>query len=320
MAEMIAIRNLTKRFGAITAVDDVSFTVGRGEVLGFLGPNGAGKSTTMKMLAGFLAPTAGTAAVCGYDVQQQPIRAKAELGYLPEGAPAYPDMTPRGFLGFVAAVRGFDGAERVKRIDSAVARANLQDVLEQPIETLSKGFKRRVGLAQALIHDPKVLVLDEPTDGLDPNQKYEVRRLIETMAADKAIVVSTHILEEVEAVCTRVIIIAGGRVVADGTPVDLAARDPIHNAVLVRLDPAAVAAARQKLGALAGVASVEAITDGTGLIVHPADGRPLVTEIGALARGEPWRVSELRVEHGRLETVFRHITGGLKSAAPAASA
>ncbi len=311
MTEMIAIRNLTKRFGPITAVDDVSFSVGQGEVLGFLGPNGAGKSTTMKMLAGFLAPSAGTASVCGFDVQQQPIQAKSELGYLPEGAPAYPDMTPRGFLGFVAAVRGFDGAERTRRIAVAVERANLQDVLEQPIDTLSKGFKRRVGLAQALIHDPKVLVLDEPTDGLDPNQKYEVRRLIEDMAADKAIVVSTHILEEVEAACTRVIIIAGGRVVADGTPTELAARDPIHNAVLIRLDPGAAAAARQKLGGLGGVASVEMAEDGTALLVHPADGRSLIAEIGALARAEPWRVSELRVEHGRLETVFRHITGGL---------
>ena len=218
MAEMIAIRNLTKRFGEITAVDDVSFAVGRGEVLGFLGPNGAGKSTTMKMLAGFLAPSAGSAAVCGFDVQQQPIQAKAQLGYLPEGAPAYPDMTPRGFLGFVAAIRGFDGAERAKRIELAVARANLQDVLEQPIDTLSKGFKRRVGLAQALIHDPKVLVLDEPTDGLDPNQKHHVRQLIRAMAPAKAIIISTHILEEVEAICTRAAIIARGRVVADGEP------------------------------------------------------------------------------------------------------
>jgi ABC-2 type transport system ATP-binding protein len=317
MDDMIAIRNLTKRFGAITAVDDVSFTVRRGEVLGFLGPNGAGKSTTMKMLAGFLAPSSGSAAVCGFDVQQQPIRAKSRLGYLPEGAPAYPDMTPRGFLGFVAAVRGYDGAERAKRIAVAVERANLQDVLEQPIDTLSKGFKRRVGLAQALIHDPEVLVLDEPTDGLDPNQKFEVRRLIETMAADKAIVVSTHILEEVEAACTRVIIIAGGRVVADGTPAGLAARDPIHNAVLVRLAPAAAEAARRKLRALDGVKTIDAGEDGAALLVRPVDGRSLVAEIGALARSEPWNVSELRVEHGRLETVFRQITGGL---APKAAA
>jgi ABC-2 type transport system ATP-binding protein len=294
----------------------VSFGVRKGEVLGFLGPNGAGKSTTMKMLAGFLAPTSGSASVCGFDVQQQPIKAKCELGYLPEGAPAYPDMTPRGFLGFVAAVRGFDGAERAKRIEIAVERANLQDVLEQPIDTLSKGFKRRVGLAQALIHDPKVLVLDEPTDGLDPNQKFEVRRLIETMAADKAIVVSTHILEEVEAACTRVIIIAGGRVVADGTPADLAARDPIHNAVMLRLDPASAEAARRKLRELGGVKSIDTLEDGA-LLVRPANGRSLVGEISVLVRTEPWRVSELRVEHGRLETVFRQITGGLSMPAAA---
>jgi ABC-2 type transport system ATP-binding protein len=317
MEEMIAIRNLTKRFGAITAVDHVSFAVGRGEILGFLGPNGAGKSTTMKMLAGFLAPSSGSAAVCGFDVQQQPILAKSQLGYLPEGASAYPDMTPRGFLGFVAAIRGFDGAERAKRIAIAVERANLQDVLEQPIDTLSKGFKRRVGLAQALIHDPKVLVLDEPTDGLDPNQKFEVRRLIEAMAADKAIVVSTHILEEVEAACTRVIIIAGGRVVADGTPAGLAARDPIHNAVLLRLDPSAAEAARAKLGTLGGVMAVDTVENGAALVVRPVDGRSLVAEIAALARSEPWRVSELRVEHGRLETVFRQITGGLPMPAAA---
>jgi ABC-2 type transport system ATP-binding protein len=298
-------------------VDNVSFNVGRGEVLGLLGPNGAGKSTTMKMLTGFLTPTSGTAMVIGHDVLQEPVAVKQKIGYLPEGAPAYPDMTPRGFLGFVAAIRGFDGAERAKRIAIAVERANLQAVLEQPIETLSKGFKRRVGLAQALIHDPKVLVLDEPTDGLDPNQKFEVRRLIETMAADKAIVISTHILEEVEAACTRVIIIAGGRVVADGTPAALAARDPIHNAVLLRLDPSSVEAARAKLGALDGVKAIETVENGAGLLVRPADGRSLVAEIGALARSEPWRVSELRVEHGRLETVFRQITGGL--AMPAAA-
>jgi ABC-2 type transport system ATP-binding protein len=320
MDEMIAIRNLTKRFGSITAVDDVSFTVGRGEVLGFLGPNGAGKSTTMKVLAGFLAPSAGSASVCGSDVVQQPIAAKAQLGYLPEGAPAYPDMTPLGFLGFVAAVRGFDGAERRRRIALAVDRANLGNVLHQPIDTLSKGFKRRVGLAQALLHDPKVLVLDEPTDGLDPNQKFEVRRLIETMAPDKAIIVSTHILEEVEAACTRVIIIAGGRVVADGTPLELASRDPIHNAVLVRLDPASADQARRRLGEIPGVKVIESIEGGAGLLVRPVAGPQLLTEIGALARSEPWRVSEVRVEQGRLETVFRQITGGPGRVAPTAAA
>ena len=179
MTDLIAISNLTKRFGPILAVDEVSFTVARGEVLGFLGPNGAGKSTTMKMITGFITPTSGTALVCGHDVADDPVEAKRAIGYLPEGAPAYPDMTPASFLDFVAGIRGFDGAERRTRIDLAVQRTDLAGVLNQPIDTLSKGFKRRVGLAQALLHDPEVLILDEPTDGLDPNQKHEVRALIQ---------------------------------------------------------------------------------------------------------------------------------------------
>src|SRR6185312_14979988 len=217
MDEMIEVRHLTKSFGPVTAVDDVSFDLGRGEVLGFLGPNGAGKSTTMKMITGFLAPTSGTAVICGHDIVAAPIRAKQHIGYLPEGAPAYPDMTPAGFLDFIAQIRGFSGTEAKKRIDLAVERTQLGSVLDQPIETLSKGFKRRVGLAQALLHDPDVLILDEPTDGLDPNQKHEVRRLIAAMAPEKAIVISTHILEEVDAVCSRAIVIAAGKVLADGT-------------------------------------------------------------------------------------------------------
>jgi len=214
LAALIEIERLTKRFGAFTAVDDVSFTVNRGEVVGFLGPNGAGKSTTMKMLAGFVTPSAGTARICGQDVIEAPVPAKRALGYLPEGAPTYPEMTVTGFLHFIARIRGFGGAEANERM----ARVRLQ-----PIETLSKGFKRRVGLAQALLHDPPVLVLDEPTDGLDPNQKHEVRELIRRMAPEKAIVISTHILEEVDAVCTRAIIIARGKVLADATPKQLEA-------------------------------------------------------------------------------------------------
>jgi ABC-2 type transport system ATP-binding protein len=223
---MLEIRNLSKKFGAFTAVDRVSFEVAPGEVLGFLGPNGAGKSTTMKMITGFLAPTAGTAIVAGFDIRRQPLEAKRRIGYLPEGAPAYPDMTPAGFLDFVAAVRGLRGAEARRRIDEAVAHASLGEVMYQPIETLSKGFKRRVGIAQAILHDPEILVMDEPTDGLDPNQKHEVRALIEAMAPRKAIVLSTHILEEVDAVCTRAIIGARGRIVADGTPAELAGMTP----------------------------------------------------------------------------------------------
>ncbi len=226
MTALIEIEGLTKRFGAFTAVDDVSFTVKRGEVLGCLGPNGAGKSTTMRMLAGFMTPTAGTARICGHDVQKQSIAARKALGFLPEGAPTYPDMTVTGFLRFVAAIRGYNGGEAADRVEHAIGLTQLESVRLQPVETLSKGFKRRVGLAQSMLHDPPVLVLDEPTDGLDPNQKHEVRALIARMAPEKAIVISTHILEEVGALCTRAIIIAHGRIVADGTPAELEARHP----------------------------------------------------------------------------------------------
>jgi ABC-2 type transport system ATP-binding protein len=218
LAALIEIERLTKRFGGFTAVDDVSFTVDRGEVLGFLGPNGAGKSTTMRMLAGFMPPSAGTARICGADVVDQPVAAKRSLGFLPEGAPTYPEMSVTGFLAFTGRIRGFRGSALQDRVDHAMHLTQLEGVRLQPIETLSKGFKRRVGLAQALLHDPPVLVLDEPTDGLDPNQKHEVRELIRRMAPEKAIVISTHILEEVAAVCTRAIIIARGRVVVDAAP------------------------------------------------------------------------------------------------------
>ena len=218
MTALIEIENLSKRFGGFTAVNGVSFSVARGEVVGFQGPNGAGKSTTMRMLAGFMAPTAGTARICGADVVEEPVRAKRSMGFLPEGAPTYPEMTVSAFLGFTARIRGFRGAELSQRVGRAMERTQLEGVRLQPIETLSKGFKRRVGLAQALLHEPPVLVLDEPTDGLDPNQKHEVRSLIREMAPDKAIIISTHILEEVGAVCTRAIIIARGRVVVDAPP------------------------------------------------------------------------------------------------------
>jgi ABC-2 type transport system ATP-binding protein len=223
---LIEIEGLTKRFGAFTAVDNVSFRVAKGEVLGFLGPNGAGKSTTMRMLAGFMIPTAGTARIAGHDVQSDGVAARRVLGFLPEGAPNYPEMSVTAFLRFCARIRGYRGGELDDRLTNALDLTRLQGVRLQPVETLSKGFKRRVGLAQALLHDPPVLVLDEPTDGLDPNQKHEVRGLIQRMAPDKAIVISTHILEEVDAVCTRAIIIAGGRVVADETPAELERRHP----------------------------------------------------------------------------------------------
>ena len=218
---MIEIQNLTKRFGALTAVDDVSFSVARGEVLGFLGPNGAGKSTTMKMVTGFLDPTSGTASVCGHDVIQDPIGAQSKIGYLPEGAPLYGDMTPHGLLKFVAEARGIPASQRAQAIDRAVQRVHIEEVLRRRIDTLSKGYKRRVGLAQAIVHDPEVLILDEPTDGLDPNQKHDVRELISEMSRDKVIVLSTHILEEVAAVCSRAIIIAHGKLRFDGTPAEM---------------------------------------------------------------------------------------------------
>ena len=221
MTEALKIDRLTKQFGLKTAVDNVSFIANKGEVLGFLGPNGAGKSTTMKMVVGFLSPTSGTASVCGHDIIRNPLEVKQTVGYLPEGAPAYPDMTPYGFLKFIASIRGFRGNEKTDRVEHVINITRIEDVARQPIETLSKGYKRRVGLAQSLIHDPAVLILDEPTDGLDPNQKQVVRDLIKSMASEKCIVISTHILEEVDAVCTRAMIIASGKVVADGSPEEL---------------------------------------------------------------------------------------------------
>jgi len=222
----INVKSLDKRFGPIHAVRGVSFSVDRGEVLGFLGPNGAGKSTTMKMITGFLEPSAGTVEVCGADVLTDPIRVKQKIGYLPEGAPCYGEMTVLRFLEFIADIRGLKGDVRKQRIEQAIDTINLGSVVHQSIETLSKGFKRRVGVAQAILHDPEVLIMDEPTDGLDPNQKHEVRELIKAMAADKAIVISTHIMEEVDAVCTRAIIIASGQILFDGTPRELLEQSP----------------------------------------------------------------------------------------------
>ncbi len=308
---MLEIRNLVKSFGPLIAVDDISFAVPQGEVLGFLGPNGAGKSTTMKMITGFLAPTSGTAIICGHDVTAAPIAAKRRIGYLPEGAPAYPDMTPSGFLHFIARIRGFSGAEAKRRIGRVVEEIHIAEVMEQPIETLSKGYRRRVGVAQALLHDPSVLILDEPTDGLDPNQKYEMRKVIAEMRAEKAIVISTHLLEEVEAVCSRAIIIAHGRILADGTPAELARRSRHHNAVRLAVTAGDLGAIRAELLRLPGVAAVETVADdeGNGLMVFPRGTEPLAADIADLARAHRWPLAMLRVERGRLDEVFRTITG-----------
>jgi len=308
---MIEIQHLSKRFGLFTAVDDISFQVDKGTVLGFLGPNGAGKSTTMKMITGFLSPTTGKVTVCGHDVQEDAIAAKEVMGYLPEGAPLYPDMTPRGFLGFIAELRGVKGDRRA-RIEEVVAKVNLQSVLDVPIETLSKGYKRRVGLAQAILHDPAVLVLDEPTDGLDPNQKHEVRALIRSMARDKVVVLSTHILEEVEALCTRTIIIANGKLVVDCTPAQLAAKSRYHNAVSLTIPRAQRERVEKSLNGMAQVASLEfgrADDSRVTLIAFPRPGASLVADIGGKARDERWEIDELHVEPGRLDEVFRTLTG-----------
>ncbi len=303
---MIEISHLSKRYGQLLAVDDISFRVEPGQVLGFLGPNGAGKSTTMKMIAGFLAPSAGTISVAGHDIQAEPLAAKRLIGYLPEGAPAWGEMTPRQFLGFIADIRGLDGALRARRIAEVVERLNLQRVLDQSIETLSKGFKRRVGLAQAILHDPQVLILDEPTDGLDPNQKHEVRSLIQAMAKDKIIVISTHILEEVHAVCTRAIVIAGGRLLADATPAELERRSRFHGAVSLSCadTPALVAALR----ALDEVAQVEVDPQDGRVTAFPKAGKPLFPAVSALIRDRGFAVDELALESGRLDEVFRQIT------------
>jgi len=307
---MIEVQSLTKEFGPIRAVNDVSFAVAKGEVLGFLGPNGAGKSTTMKMITGFLTPTSGTAIICGHDILKEPIAAKTRIGYLPEGAPLYTDMTGRGFLGFIAASRGLSGAERAHAIDRVVEMAQLDKVLDQPIETLSKGFTRRVGLAQALLHDPDVLILDEPTDGLDPNQKHQVRQVINDMAATKSIVISTHILEEVHAVCTRAMIIAQGKLLADGTPTELEARSRHHNTVTIRTRTQPPAPERAALGQLDGVLKVEeGGAPGEPLFrVIPREGAAVLPAVSAYVTEKGWEVDEMRLEKGQLDDVFRQLT------------
>lgn len=304
---MIEISNLTKNFDQFTAIDDLTFSVKEGEVLGFLGPNGAGKSTTMKLITGFLSASNGSVSIDGYDINTSPIEAKALMGYLPEGAPSYGDMTTLEFLNFVAQVRGYRGEEIARRVQHVLDEVELNSVSHQTIETLSKGFKRRVGLAQAIMHDPKVLILDEPTDGLDPNQKHHVRELIKNLARDKIVIISTHILEEVTAVCTRAIIIARGKIVADGTPAELEARSKYHQAVSVRLSEDYDLAA--DLEGLEGVGTVE--RDGEDKMVFRIlanAGRPIFSQVSEVAQEKRWPVTEFHVSRGQLEDVFRTVT------------
>jgi ABC-2 type transport system ATP-binding protein len=306
---MITTNNLCKRYGNKLAVDDLTFSVAPGEVLGFLGANGAGKSTTMRMIAGFIAPSAGRVSVCGHDIESAPVAAKACMGYLPEGAPSYGEMTVAEFLDFVADVRGLTGERRRIRRAVVIDRLGLAPVIRQVVETLSKGFRRRVGLAQALIHDPQVLILDEPTDGLDPNQKHEVRRLINELSKDKLVVVSTHILEEVHEVCTRAIIIANGRIVADETPTALEARSRYHHAVSLRFEKAAeLDAARREIALLPEVAEVESDARELRLTAVPKRGANALSAVSSIIVKNNWDVPELHLEPGRLDEVFRSLT------------
>ena len=304
---MIEIKKLTKKFDQFVAVDGLSFTVKEGEVLGFLGPNGAGKSTTMKVITGFLSPSSGSVKIDGNDISQRSLMAKSLIGYLPEGAPSYGDMTTIEFLRFIAQVRGFRGEEIDKRVEHVIAEVALEAVREQTIETLSKGFKRRVGLAQAIMHDPKVLILDEPTDGLDPNQKHHVRELIKNLAKDKIVIISTHILEEVTAVCTRAIIIAKGCIVADGTPAELESRSRYHQAIKITLtDEYDISA---DLNGLANVETVEASEDERlSYTIVAKDGHSIFSQVSEIAQDKHWPVSEFHVERGQLEDLFRNVT------------
>ena len=314
---MLEINNLTKNYGRHTVVDDLSFRCGSGEVLGFLGPNGAGKSTTMKMVTGFVAPSAGTAAVCGHDIQTDTLAAQRRIGYLPEGAPLYAEMTPAGFLDFIADIRGLRGSNRQARLDEVIERLHLGPVLDQTIDTLSKGFKRRVGLAQAILHDPDVLILDEPTDGLDPNQKHEVRELIRSMSEEKLIVISTHILEEVEAVCTRAIIIAAGKILADDSPENLAASSRYHNAVRLHIsNDANFDEVRAAIEGLPSVAKTESDREHLRITAIASNVNRDVAawrDVSDLVAERGLKVDGIQLETGRLDEVFRQITQGAET-------
>ncbi|MFC1816314.1 ABC transporter ATP-binding protein [Thermodesulfobacteriota bacterium] len=309
---MIEICNLTKNFGAIKAVDNVSFTVNKGEVLGFLGPNGAGKSTTMRMITGFLPPTSGTAVIGGFDITNDPLSARKRIGYLPENAPVYADMSVSAYLDFCAEIRGFSGSQRNQKVSEALEKCFLSEVKYQTINTLSKGFKQRVCFAQSIIHDPEYLIFDEPTDGLDPNQKHEVRLMIHEMSTDKAIILSTHILDEVDAVCTRAIIIANGLIVADDTPEALRAQSRMHGAVSLTLRNAEPAALLSCLQLVEEVKSAEIVDDQqpeVSVRVYPQNiDVPIADKIMSALSEHKFMVKSIFVEQGRLDEVFRAIT------------
>jgi len=309
---MIQVRNLKKTFGPKVAVNGVSFTVEKGEVLGFLGPNGAGKSTTMRMVTGFIPPSEGEITVGGYNIVDSPIHAKRLMGYLPENAPSYADMTVKGFLNFTAELRGLSGLDRSKAVDRVVEMCFLEGVIHQSVETLSKGYRHRTCFAQSIIHDPEVLILDEPTDGLDPNQKHEVRTLIRKMGEKKAIIFSTHILEEVDAVCSRAIIIDRGAIVANGTPAELRQRSAQAGAITLRISEGNAKSVQGKLTSLKEADRAVLITETPVCVrVFPRKqftSKELAKAIGELVLAEKWTVLELHTEEGRLDEVFRGIT------------
>ena len=309
---MIEVKHLTKYFGQKVAVDGISFTVDQGEVLGFLGPNAAGKTTTMRMITGFLPPSSGTAVIGGDDITGASLSAREKIGYLPENAPAYLDMTVIGFLDFIADIRGFSGRGKIQRVENTLERCFLSDVRFQSIDTLSKGFKQRVCFAQSILHDPKYLIMDEPTDGLDPNQKHEVRAMIRDMAKEKTIIISTHNLEEVDAVCTRVIIIADGKIVANETPERLKAKSSVHAAVCFTAQRAEEENLVQEVKRIPSVKALEILNETESIItvrVYPKDATaPLAENIIGYFQGKGRPVKSLFVEEGRLDEVFRMIT------------
>lgn len=303
---MIETEQLGKRYGKFDAVAAIDLRVAPGQVMALLGPNGAGKTTTMRMIAGYLRPSSGVARVCGHDVVRAPVRARRALGYLPEGAPAYGESSVAEFLAFAARVRGLHGVSGARRMDQMIERLELQPVLTQTIDTLSKGYRRRVCLAQALLHDPPALMLDEPTDGLDPNQQREVHALIRAMARDRAIIVSTHALDEVRAICNRVAILARGRLCAEGTPAELERQSRYHHAVSFRAPASALAC--ELIGRLPEVDSV--VTDAVDgrVTVFPREGQQIFGPVTKLLEAQRVRVDELQLERGRLEDVFRRVT------------
>ncbi|GAC33554.1 ABC transporter ATP-binding protein [Paraglaciecola polaris] len=302
---MISVKNLSKSFGHFCAVEDLTFDIKPGDIVGFLGPNGAGKSTTMKMLTGFLQPTSGSIDIFDMSVLRDAKDIQQHIGYLPEGAPAYGDMTTYQFLKFIAEIRGFRGKDKEQRINHVIEQIELQDVVNRPIENLSKGFKRRVGLAQALIHDPDILILDEPTDGLDPNQKHQVRELITKLAKDKIVIISTHILEEVTSVCNRVMIIAKGKLLFDDTPLSLQQRSRYYHAVTIHLSYLADISG---LAELEGVAEMEVDQKTGHVTLFPEPGHHILHEVTAHVQRAKLPVDTLFIEQGRLDQVFRELT------------